>query len=609
MRSEARHTVARRRGGDRSWHRGDRDRRSRRLGGARSDERGAVAVFTAVTMVVLLGIAAIVIDLGMERVTRRDLQALADIVALDLAREITGRTQANLEAEGQLDNPTSAARESVNRNDDLLGEDLQLAVDWGSYDGGVWNTSTDPPSAVKVTATAATDYSIRDGSGAVSRTAYAVSSSSACYRLGTFVAAVNSGDSTVLAPLNHLFGVSLDLVSYKALAGAKVRLSELAAAPTIGSPTQLLSGSVSYSNLISALIHVLGNQPGSSNSVAITALGKILNVAAAVGSINLGSVMHVSPTDTAALEMQLNVLDIVGSARLATGDHFLEVPNINANVPGVGSQFTGGLTLISAAQLACGKPNSPESVAQNAQLEGSLGIEFINLPSLSIPGFATLLTEKGVGSLFVDLADGTGRLVAPPAVYCGSGTAADPHTYSVGVQTQVASYSLLSDLVITGDVKILDLTGIGLTNLLVSLGLPILGSGKLHIRVEVDLTVSTGAPAGSSTANLSLPPNDVTPVQTGTSATLDSSSIVPSVISVTIDGKTAPIASATALTNKIVSELMNATNGFVDKTLRPLIDNLNNAYIGPVARMVGLRVGGADVYAVGATCGQPSLWG
>jgi Flp pilus assembly protein TadG len=576
----------------------------------RKDERGAVALFFALILSVLMGMTAIVVDIGMHRVTRGDLQALADMVALDLAREIRGsRTQADLAPAGDTGNPSSAASKSIARNSDILGEGLVVQVDWGSYDGGNWDTATDPPSAVRVEASADTDFAVTDGSSDTSRVAFAVASSSACYRLGSFVAAVNSGDSTVLSPLNDLFDVNLTLVGYQALAGATVTLADLAATSAIGSPTQLLTGSVTYSDLIRALIEVLSNEPGSSNSAAISALGAVLQASSTVGSVNLGNVMHLSPTDQAALEMDLNVLDIVGSARLANGDHFIQVPNLNASVPGVGSQFTGGLTLISAAQLACGKPNSPESVARNAQLEGSLGIEFVNLPSLSIPGFATLLTEKGDGTLLVDLADGTGALIEPPEVYCGDGTASDPHEYSVGVTTELASYSLNSHLTITGQVKLTDLVGIGLTSLLTQLGIGgLLGSDKVDIKVDLDLAVSTSSAAGTSVANLSLPPNDVTPFQTGTSVTLPTN-IVPTIDVVLIDGKVAPIAQAGPLTTLIVNELISSNNGFVSKTLGPLIDNINNTFVGPVARMVGLRFGGADVYAVGAVCGQPSLWG
>jgi hypothetical protein len=376
----------------------------------------------------------------------------------------------------------------------------------------------------------------------------------------------------------------------------------------IGSPTRLLTGTLTYADVLRAMVEVLSNEPGSSNTVAISALRSIIAVSGSVGSIVLGSVIHVAPTDTAALEMALNVLDIVGSARLATGEHFLEIPNLQAGVPGVGFQFTGAIALISAAQLACGKPNSPESVARNAQLEGSLGITFANLPSLSIQDLATLQTGKATGSFIVNLADGEGRLVAPPEVHCGTGTSSDPHGFAVGVQTQPASYSLRTDLEVSGDIKVSILQDLGLGGLLHGL-LGILLPNKVDVQVNVRLDLGSNHPGGTSVASLHLPPNDVTPVETGTAPYLDPRYVVPTVTGVKIGGKVASIGAVTALTNPIVNELVSLEKGFAQKTILPLVDNFNNSVVGPVARMVGLRFGGADVYAVGAVCGRPSLVG
>jgi uncharacterized membrane protein len=573
------------------------------------DERGAVAVFVALILPVLMGIAAFVVDIGMQRVTGADLQALADVVALDLGREIRGgRTQAALAVEGDPRNSSSAVSHSLARNPDVFGQDLAVEVDWGSYDEDGWDTTADPPSAVRVTANADTDYAFTNGSGNVTRTAYAVASDSSCYRLGTFVAAIKSGDSTVLGPLNHLMGVNLGLVSYRALADADVTLADLAASSAFGSPTQLLTGTVTFANVLRAMIEVLSNEPGSSNSVAISALQSILAVSGSLGSIVLGDVLHVAPTDEAALEVALNVLDMVGSARLATGEHFLEIPNLQAQVPGVGFQFSGAIALISAAQLACGKPNSPESVARNAQLEGSLGITFANLPSLSIANLATLQTGKASGSFNVNLADGEGRLISPPEGHCGTGTSSDPHTFAVSVETQPATYSLRTELEVSGDIKVSILQDLGLGGLLNGL-LGILLPNKVAVEVNVRLDIGSNHPGGASVANLQLPPNDVTPIETGSAPYLDPRNVVPTVTSVKIGGKGAALGAVTALTNTIVNELVSLEKGFAQKTLLPLVDNFNNAVIGPVARMVGLRFGGADVYAVGAVCGRPSLAG
>lgn len=576
----------------------------------RRNERGSIALMAAVLMPAVIAIGALVVDLGMERVTRSDLQSLADVVALDLAREIHGgRSQDDLEPLGDAGNPTTPAGRSVARNaESILGDNLHVDVDWGAYDGDSWDTAAEPPSAVRVTASADTAYALAVGSGHVSRTAYAVSSSSACYRLGTFVAAVRTGDSTVLGPLNDLFGVNLGIAGYQALADAQVTLSELAATSVVGSPEQLLYGNIGYDDLLRATVEALTNRPGPTASAAITALNTVISASGSVGAIVLSDVLHVSPTDTAALGIDLDVLDIVGSARLANGEHFLDIDNLQAGVPGVGFQFTGRLALISAAQLACGDPGTPESVARNAQLEGTLGIDFANLPSINVDGLGSLQTGKATGSFHVSLADGEGRLVSPPEVHCGSGTEADPHTYTVAVQTQPATYSLRTEVEVTGSVKASILDGLGLGGLLDLLDI-VLGK-KLDIAVKVRLDVGTSSAGGTSYANLRVPPNDVIPVQTGTTPYLDPRNVVPTVLSVSIGGKSVPaLDSVLGLTNRIVDELVGVQKGFAQKTLLPLIDNFNNTVVGPVARMVGLRFGGADVYAVGAVCGRPALRG
>ena len=60
----------------------------------RRDESGAVALVVAlVTVAVVLPIAAMGVDLGMQRVARRDMQAIADMVALDMSRHLDGQTK------------------------------------------------------------------------------------------------------------------------------------------------------------------------------------------------------------------------------------------------------------------------------------------------------------------------------------------------------------------------------------------------------------------------------------------------------------------------------------------------------------------------------------
>ncbi|KAB2810508.1 hypothetical protein F9L07_00590 [Pimelobacter simplex] len=581
----------------------------------RKDERGAVALLVTALMSVLLVSSAFAVDLGVQRVARSDVQALADVVALDLARSIDGRTVDQLRPALDAQLPLSLRRNTAVFGRDVPTLTYRLGV-LGS-DGSFEERTTGVPDAVQVAARTDVDFAFASvmgtDHGSAQRRAVAASSSTACFRLGTFVAAIRSGDSTVLGPLNDLLGVNLDLVSYRALADADVRLSQLSAVSSIGSPEHLLTGNIAYADLLRAMAEALTREGGGTNTVAVQALNKLAasSTAATVGMISLANVLHVAPTDRAALEVALSVLDIVGSARLSNGQYFLGVPNIQGQVPGVGFQFSGGISLVSAAELACGAPNTTQATARTAQLDGTVDIAFTNLPSLNVAGVGTLQTAKGTGSIAIVAGDGTGQLVAPPSIRCGAGTLADPSSFGVDVSTGLASYSMTVDLTAGGDVKLTDLIGLNLTSVLTNLLGNILTLGsKISVEVGVKLTISTSRTPSHNTVTVAIPPNDKTPVTTGGSVFLDVGAVVPTITGVKLNGKVVPVLSqVTALTNPILNELVVASGGFVKKSLTPLVDNVNQQFIGPVARMIGLRLAGADVYGVGVTCGMPRLVG
>ena len=580
----------------------------RRLRTARTDERGAVTLVVVFLLAVMMVGSAFVVDLGLQRVARSDMQAVADLVALDLARELDGRTVSQLAP--VMD---AALAKSLSRNADSIGEDADLDYTLGRMrQGDFQELGSGTPTAVRVVARTEVAFAFAaftgTDSGTAARSAAAESSSTTCFRLGSFVAAVRAEDSTVLAPLNDLLGAKLDLVSYKALAGADVRLDQLTATSVFGSPEQLLSGQVQYADVLKATIEALSREPGG-NTVAVQALTKILNstTTATVGAISLSNVLNVAPTDAAALAVDLDVLDLVGSARLANGKYFLGVPNIQGQVPGVGFQFTGALYLISAAELACGAPNSTQAVADTSQLDGTVGITFTNLPSLNIAGLGTVQTAKGTGSLAVIAGSGKGQVVSPPAVHCGKNSAADPSTFRVDVSTGLASYRLETNVTVAGDVQFKALQDLGLgpllTNLLGLLGL----NSKVAIEVDVRLSIGTASSGGTGHADLKIPPNDTTPISTGSPMVLDPATVVPTILSVKLGGKAANLSAVTALTSLITDALVTSGKGFFEKSLTPLVANINQEFIGPVARMIGLRLAGADVYGVHATCARPRL--
>ena len=564
------------------------------------DERGAVAVFVAVTMSLLLVVAAFAVDLGTQRVVRRDMQALADVVALDLARELGRRTQAELAVELDRSSPTSALSVSLSGNQSTLGDNLVVTPTWGAWDGVTFDTTADPPTAVRVTASADVGFSFGGGRGSATRQAYAVSSTSACHKLGSVAAAVRSGQSTLLAPLNDLLGLNASLLTYQGIAGADVSLAQLTAAGLVGTENALLGGTVSFANLVSATIAALNTEKAPGYQAAVSALASFTAIQGGVPAVQLAKILSIAPTDTAALETGLNVLDLLSAAvMVANGAHAVAIPNLQSGVPGLGNQFTGQLYVQEPAQLGCGAPNSVQARASTSQLSGTVGLDFVNLPTIALNTVldlglvkGTLQTDKAKGALKVDIGNAESQLIDPPEVYCGAGTASDPHTMSVTVASGLTKYELSADVRLSGTIRV------------------------AGVRVDVDALVgvklASPSPAPSVTVGLKIPPNDVVPVETGgnprvlTELTAEVKSItaVDSLLGISLN-----LAALGSVSAAIVNALLVGDQSFASKALAPLAANIDSMLIGPLVELLGLRLGGADVYAISTACNIPSLRG
>jgi hypothetical protein len=452
-------------------------------------------------------------------------------------------------------------------------------------------TAQNPANAVLVTATRTADFAIMGGSGSVCRSAIAGNEATTCFKLGSYAAAVNSAGSSVLSPLNDIFGLNLTLASYQGLANAKVRLADIAADPHIGGTDALLGGGVSVANLVRATTDVL-NAQNPVNTVAVSALGTVLNIATALPNIDFGKVINIDPNDKAALNTQFSVLDLIaGAVLVADGTHAVTIPNLWANVAGTGRTKISDLSIIQNASIACGSPNSLEAQADQAQLKGTVTFDQMNVPSINI-GVANLKTGVGNGVLNVNLATAHGALVSPPQPQCKSGTLADPDTYTVNVSSSLATISLTTQLPVTGNVSIL-------------------GLGLVALNLVVDVSVTNVKPANSTPANIKVPPNDTTPVSTGSTIRLNSADV-----NLSIDpASTAKLLGLDVLNNALLVPTLNSilaavTNTFVSKTVTPLVANINDLLTGPLATLLGIDVGGADVYAVGRPqCAVPDLKG
>lgn len=567
----------------------------------RRDERGAAAVFLGITISLLIVVAAFAVDLGMQRVVRRDMQALADVVALDLARELDGRTRTQLASAIDASSPTSALSQSVARNTTTLGTVPVVSAELGAWDGITFNTLVDPPTAVRVTASGSVSFAFRPGDGAATRSAVGSTIKSACFSMGSFAARFRSGNSslisTLVGPMNELLRpqANIDAVSYTGIANAYVTLDELAAAAGLGSTDQLLTTTITSAKLLEAAISVLSAR-SSNNTVAIAALNRLLNGQANLTTpVLLTEVLNVSPTDTAALQTDLNVLDLVaGTILVADGSSGFRLGNGNlgAGIAGVASLTRAELSVIQNAQTACGAYGSPEAVAHASQITGTAEAK-LELPTINLGGGDIVQTSPAVVALTVNVGNAQGTLNAEPE--CHSGTLADPDRTSVAVSTAVATLSYSTTLSFKTTINIA-------------------GVGNVEITWSQAVTAGQPMPSANQVATLLTPPNDTTPFEAGTGdaglggATV--ATVATNVVATTkVLGVSVPVALGVVL--PVLQPLVNAlaVNATVDGRLDSLAAGIDTA-LSPLLTLLGLNVSGADLFSVGRPiCGAPVLRG
>lgn len=597
------------------------------------NQEGTVAIVLSIIICfVLIPMSALAVDVGMQRVARRDMQSLADVIALDLVRKLNG---------GRLDSYTTSTLQAVadasrDRNSGSLGtgdngKSADITFKLGTVNPARYGQSdyftqmTDAagiPTAVQVSAHTTVGFGLARalpgggvGSGGATRTAVAVSQSSACFDLGSYAAAIDTSGSTLLGPLNSLLGLNLGLVSYQGLAAAKLNLADLAADANIGSVDALFGSNVTLGSFTAAAISVLSNQNSANNAVAISALQAIRASGIDLSKkVNVAGVANVQKTDAAGLVSNIDVLDLVaGAIQVANGSHAVDISSLN--IAGI----TGGVSVTQGIQHACGTPGA---TANASQINANLNIPLTfptgsSVLGLSVTGNATV--TGGVGNA-------TGVLVAP--IVCGANTVASPSTYTVNVNGGLLGLGVQANLNINGTVS----TGL-LGGLLDSL-LGVLVKVQFN---NVTVTLGTSAPGTSGStvaANLKVPQNQLNPTPRGTPVKTGSAygglGTVPSLTTTTVVGGTIQITTTGLLglgaptvttinlsrgggVGSLISTLLGTVNStlstVVNGTIVPTLNNL----LTPLATLLGVNAGGADVYSEGSpngpTCNGGKLAG
>lgn len=540
----------------------------------RRDERGAVALFTAVAMALLIAIAAFGVDLGMQRVVRRDMQAVADAVSFDLARQVDGRTAATI-----LASPSWAAAlaQTKERNaGSSLGSTPLITPELGTVDSAYAFTpvsGTVVPTAVRVTASASVDFNFTTGSGSAERSAVSVARAQACYKLGSWGARLSTASNANLiyqVLSNHGIGASVGAVTYQSLAGAHVDLAALSTALGLASPESLATTDVSLSALLDAAATVVGSN--GSTGAQVTALNLVrANLGALANeTFSLANLASVASGAGSGLSGAVNLADLViGSILLADGGTAAEV-DLSGVVPNVAS-FPASVRLVQTAKAACGfagaTPNASNQIGVLATVALAPALDLLASLLDGITGLLGLsITGLSSPTVTLDVSSGTASSTLD-AVTCGS----------TARSATVSTSGNLLEGTLTVPVSVQVLNGLSLTTV------------KGTIRADLS------APGTAATVTLTGPPYDVayssggSPLQLGTPY---------------VD---VPTIQSGSLSDAKAKDVLEAV---MTRVVEPIVTALNSTLIGPLSQLLGLSTAGADVFLLDhPTCTSPALRG
>ncbi len=314
-----------------------------------SDERGAVLVVVSIASVVMLGATALAVDVGQLTTNNRDLQATADVIALDAVRVLGSGLNA----------VQAAAEDSAERNDFPAD---QVTVELGTKTSGSgFVVNPVSPNAVRIIAHGEVDFSFAPGSGTSSRSAVAVQSKKAGFSVGSFLAAIPAGGNTVLAQIfGEEFGLSL--VNYDGLANANVTLEAIGLnMPVAMTPTQLVGASINMRDFLLASVDAVNPN----NTAAINLLNAMAANVPAGQLIDLGRTIDIETgAESAAADASLNLLQILtANALAADGTHTINIPSAALNLPGIGSVQIA-LTVTQPAKTVFGEIGTYAETAQ-----------------------------------------------------------------------------------------------------------------------------------------------------------------------------------------------------------------------------------------------------
>lgn len=413
-----------------------------------ADRKGNIAIMGAGCMMLVIGCAALGVDVGSIFADRRKTQSAADLAAIVAA--------------SNLSKAESAARATV--MDNAYPADALVSVELGTYTPSAAlapqarfvTPASGLANAARVTVRTQTPLFFgRMFTGAdqftITTTATAASTAVASFAIGSRLLALNGG--LLNAVLGSLLGTSLSLsvMDYQALADAKIDaldfLSALAtrANLTAGTYNDVLDSNVKIGDVVSAL--VTAQQAAGGVNAATSALQQVSLALAGITTkiipgklIDLGPYRDLPTGQKPQAGVNLSALDVLNAAaNLANGAHQVAAV-ANLNLPGIASvslTATVGEQPIGSSWIAVGTQGVSVHTAQTrvlllVKLIGNGSVSAVNLP-IYVEVASGTATLDAVSCGYPDVSSSTVRLGVTPGIvdaWIGNVSAAELNNFT-----------------------------------------------------------------------------------------------------------------------------------------------------------------------------------
>lgn len=508
------------------------------------DERGAILIMATVGLVLAVICSALAIDLGRVAQERRRDQRVADLAALDALRAVGGGA-GGIQNAAEVSAAGLAKDGSGGNHFPLSPPDYSVTAIFGTKSGGTC-VASGTTTSVCVTVRSTVKNAFQPGSPVVIARAQAGLQNEGSFSIGSSLASLDANKTVLNQFLGRWLNTpgTVNVVSYAGLASSTVTLQALqtkllAMGLDVGTTSKLMNTSLTVKQLLTATAQAMS--PGGPTAAAdVNNLALATNLPATIMLKDLITVAE--GADSAALATQVNVFRLIqGSASVANGTNFVNVPTVTVTIPGLTSVAVG-LKVIEPPKIYIGPTTAPTPHAQTSQVQLTV------TPVIATPSVLGI-SVGGSLPISVTAAKATGNLAA---INCASPTGITVDA-TTGAATVSAGAVLDVTLPLVGSLHVLNVHLAGNA-----------GSGSFP---GLNFTYPSGyGPPGQHVGN--------TVANLGTLLTADSG-------------------------NAAVSAVLSTVTGL----LQPVLNAVDTQVVRPLLQAAGADLGTADVVALPVTVG------